>query len=486
MRDWALKWQEKKPAHRAMVLIGSPGIGKTSAAEALAADMGWAIVEMNASDQRNAQAIKDIALRASMYSSFGEDGSFLSAAEGKMKLIVLDEADCLYGNADRGAMPVISELVKTSSQPVILIANDGYALNKKSSVIKEKTLQITFRRPTAASIGKVVRKVCAAEGVAIDDDAVAKLSENAAGDIRAALRDLQSLAAAHPHITYEHAAALSGREERSEMFDVVSAIYRRRDPELARKVLMQADTDPDTMLLWLSENMPYECHTSGDLVRVSERLSRADIYLGRVRKRMQYGFYSYATDMMVHGVPEAIRSNEVTRDRIRFPMYLMRMSRSKGARALRASTAAKVAAYMHTSSTRVINDVLPQLRVMMLGDPDMRQLFAKKVELEPEEFAFILGVAPDRAIVKEAYAEEKPAKVPKKTKKKAEPEPTMQVPKKKAGEAPPAPPEPAAPAAPAPEPPPAPQPEAPAEPEEPPREAPKEAKKQKSLFDFGA
>ncbi|MBE6527489.1 MAG: AAA family ATPase, partial [Thermoplasmata archaeon] len=229
IRKWAEQWAKGKPTMRAVTVTGPPGIGKTSAAEALALDMGWDIVEMNASDQRNADAIRNVALTGSKFSTFGADGSFLSTADGRMKLIVLDEADCLYGNADRGAMPVINELVKTSDQPVMLIANDGYALNRKSSTIKDQTLQVAFRRPTAASIAKVVRRVCASEGVEIEDAAVMKIAENASGDIRAALRDLQSLASAKKHVTEKDASVLSGREDRSELFDVVGAIYRRRD-----------------------------------------------------------------------------------------------------------------------------------------------------------------------------------------------------------------------------------------------------------------
>ena len=76
MRQWALSWQKGIPKYRAMVLIGTPGIGKTSAAEALARDMGWGIIEMNASDQRTGPAIENVAGRAAIFNSFGEDGKF--------------------------------------------------------------------------------------------------------------------------------------------------------------------------------------------------------------------------------------------------------------------------------------------------------------------------------------------------------------------------------------------------------------------------
>ncbi|MFC6725228.1 AAA family ATPase, partial [Halobium palmae] len=44
--EWARSWDDHR---KAVVLHGSPGVGKTSAAHALAADMGWETVELNAS-----------------------------------------------------------------------------------------------------------------------------------------------------------------------------------------------------------------------------------------------------------------------------------------------------------------------------------------------------------------------------------------------------------------------------------------------------
>ena len=177
MRQWALSWQKGIPKYRAMVLIGTPGIGKTSAAEALARDMGWGIIEMNASDQRTGPAIENVAGRAAIFNSFGEDGNFRSTKEGGMKLIVLDEADSLYGNADRGAMPAIMELVRHSKQPVILICNDFYGLSKKSSAIKTETFQITFRKPQTAYIEKVLMKICSKEHAHVEADAIDIIAE---------------------------------------------------------------------------------------------------------------------------------------------------------------------------------------------------------------------------------------------------------------------------------------------------------------------
>jgi len=101
LRSWALRWNDAAPpARRAAVLSGPPGVGKTSAALALAADMGWTAVEMNASDARNESAIDLVAGRASITHTLA--GEF---TEGRRShaLILLDEADCLTGRLTESA-----------------------------------------------------------------------------------------------------------------------------------------------------------------------------------------------------------------------------------------------------------------------------------------------------------------------------------------------------------------------------------------------
>jgi replication factor C large subunit len=107
LRDWAEAWAQAStpPAHRAAILEGPPGVGKTTAALAVAREHGWTVVEMNASDARNESALDLVAGRASLSHSLGDSGVYETGPGHSRSLILLDEADCLTGRATEDAAP---------------------------------------------------------------------------------------------------------------------------------------------------------------------------------------------------------------------------------------------------------------------------------------------------------------------------------------------------------------------------------------------
>ena len=373
-------------------------------------------------------AIRSVALRGAYSNTFGDDGDYLSTSEGGRKLIVLDEADNFFGNADRGALPAVNELIKATRQPVILIVNDFYGLSRKSSAIKNDTLQISFMRPSAISIAKVLKRIATAEGVSITDDAVKSIADNSNGDMRAAVRDLESLAMGNKEIRSEDTGNLSGRIVRKSMYDLMGAIFRKSDAMGSRLLLRDIDEEPSTVLLWLDENMPYEYTDRSDLVRGYNTLSRADIFLGRVSRRQYYGLWSYATDTMTAGVCTARISNKYTYGRIRFPSYLTKMSRSKSIRAMKSSVCQKLADHLHTSTKRVSTDVLPSLKLMLMSDAELRVSMIRDVGMDAEELAFLMNTKIDDRAVKDAMASAVP-EAPKPVKKTAVAEPVKEEPK---------------------------------------------------------
>jgi len=95
LRAWADAWNgPRPPAQRAALLSGPAGVGKTSAALAIAAEYGWTLVEMNASDARNEGAVEQVAGRAAITHTLAEPGT---PGRPRRALILLDEADSLSG-----------------------------------------------------------------------------------------------------------------------------------------------------------------------------------------------------------------------------------------------------------------------------------------------------------------------------------------------------------------------------------------------------
>lgn len=417
LESWASSWERGAPKKKAVILAGDPGIGKTSAAHALAHDFGWGVVEMNASDTRNAKAVKQIALRGALYETFTDNGDFLRHDKGGRKLIILDEADNLFGREDYGGIGAITETIRDTQQPIALLVNDLYELTRRSSTFKRLCDVIRFRRPRPETVAKILRDIAMAEGLDVEGEVLRFISERSGGDIRSAINDLQSLAVGKEAVGEEDLLALGNRDQRNEIFEVLATIFRSSSLEDSRRGVRDLDEDPERLILWVDENLPYEYRDPRDLEGGMRRLARADQYLGRVRREQQYGLWRYASDLMAGGVSTA-RSGSYAGGQYRFPLWLAKMSRSRSLRATMDSLLGKVGEYCHLSRKATREEVLPAFRFLFRNSEGFRVSLSLQLEFAPNEIAFLLGDKEDSNAVKrvmkavESLRTERPRVVP--------------------------------------------------------------------------
>ncbi len=402
LEAWAESWERGTPKKRAIILVGNPGIGKTSAAHALAGDFGWGVIEMNASDKRNAAAVKEIATRGALYETFTDDGDFIRHQEGGRKLIILDEADNLFGREDYGGIGAIVDTIRRTQQPIALIVNDYYELTRRSSAVKGLCDTIKFRTPRQETVAKVLRDIAKEEGVETREEVLQYIAERSRGDFRSAINDLQALAQGRKEVTEDDLLALGYRDERSEVFQVLGDIFRSGSLDRARESVRSLNEDPERLILWIDENLPFEYREPQDLERGLRALARADEYLGMVRRKQRYGLWKYASDLMTGGLVVA-RHGDYAGARYRFPLWLSKMSRSRMRRATVASILLKLGRSCHTSRRQAREYLLPMFVTLFKHDEDFRMAQTLSLDLTPKEVALLLGEKEDSKSVRRVF-----------------------------------------------------------------------------------
>ncbi len=386
--EWAREWQVGNPSKKAVIIYGKPGVGKTSAAHALAKDFGWEVVELNASDDRNREIIKRVALTGAVSEILGSP----TDAMGRRvrRLIILDEADNLYErNGDAGGKGAIIETIKAAKQPIILLANDYYALVKgRGSELKKLCIPIEFGRVRRDEIISLLERICREEGIEYEREALEAIAMRCDGDVRSAINDLQSMAYGRK-ITKDMLSHLGYRDREVEIFSTLRIILRTRDMRTAVNQARLLDESPDNLILWIDENIPAEYRNSYDLARAYYFLSRADVFLGRTWRRQYYGLWRYAFELMTGGVAAAKKHDCRGFVKYSFPSWLRKMAAGKQERYMKYELAKKMGKRMHCSSSKAM-EILPLIKKIFMN-PEMASRFAASAELKKEEIEYLVG-----------------------------------------------------------------------------------------------
>jgi replication factor C large subunit len=369
MVEWGRNWTRES---RPLILYGKPGIGKTSSVYALAADMNWEIIELNASDQRT----KDVILRIAGTSS--QTGSLTGA---ERKVILLDEADNLHGTADRGGARAILDVLKTARQPVILIANDLYQI---PSEIRSRSEPVQFRALPARSIIPRLRFICSSEHLSCNDEALEGIAVAANGDLRAAITMLEAAAIGREALV-DADVSTSRKDERSTVFDLVAAIFGKPGGEDLLKISYEVDETPDTLAQWIEANLGHI--RDGDRYSRAYRcLARSDEYIGLTYRHQYYTLWRYATLLMVLGVSDASGGTGI-HARIQSPDRWKKMGSYRKQKAVRTGLLTKAASGLHLSQHSLRDRYLSL--VSALADQEPEQI-TRDFSLDADELNLLI------------------------------------------------------------------------------------------------
>jgi replication factor C large subunit len=380
LRDWLQSWDKGIPKKRAAFLYGSPGIGKTVTVEALAQELQMELVEKNASDYRTEDAINRFAGLASQYGSLF----------GGKRIVLLDELDGLMGNADKGGVKAITNIVKTARCPIILIANNAY--DPRFTTLRSYCLLIEFKKPPATSVMKNLERIREREEIEADENAMKFIAQRAGGDVRSAVNDFQALAQGKKRLAYDDVSWLAYRDRQESIFNVLRMILYGRTSYGAKQALDMADVDIDMLFEWIYENVPAHFPDPHDLAQAMDALAMADVYRGRIRASQDWSLMRYVIDYMTAGVAMARQNSKVSGwIPFKFPSRIMMLSRSKAERAMRNNIGLKIRRKCHISVTRASKEVLPYLRIIFKNNVQMAAGIAKWLDLDAEMVEYVVG-----------------------------------------------------------------------------------------------
>ena len=382
LREWATTWENHREA---VILHGSPGVGKTSAAHALANDLGWPTIELNASDQRKSDIIQRIAGEAA------KSGTLSGGTAGR-RLVILDEADNFHGNVDYGGSRAVTDVIKSANQPIVLIANEFYDM---SSTLRNNCETIEFRDVSARSIVPVLRDICRQEGIEFEAEALEAIAESTDGDLRSAVNDLQALAEREERLTEE--AVVTGERDRSKgIFDFLDEVIKTAGAQEALYASYDVDETPDDLINWIEDNVPKDFE-GAELADAYSALGRADRWLGRVRATQNYSYWRYAGDNMTAGVAAARREQKGGWTRYGPPSYWRKLGSSRGARDRRDYVARKIAQSGGMSMSSARREALPHLATMThhCKNRELTVAMTARYDLEAEHVSFVTGSGKD-------------------------------------------------------------------------------------------
>ena len=274
--EWFAKW---KKGTKPLLLVGPPGIGKTTLANLAAKRFGYDMISLNASDIRNKKRIQEI-----LSPVLGTSSLFGSP------MIFVDEVDGIYGRADYGGAEALIQILKEPTVPIILAANSETSSKMKG--IKKAVKTIHLRPLPPRMLLLYLNKILQKEDGKISPGTLIKIITESRGDLRSMINTTQAFVTGFEPPT----------EKSFESLDVetaVNAFFKANSENEARTVLYSLRINPREKINAFYSSVITSSITKEQMAKMLQVLSEADGLYGKIMRTQEWRLLRYLDEILM-------------------------------------------------------------------------------------------------------------------------------------------------------------------------------------------
>jgi replication factor C large subunit len=298
---WLVKWF---PGTKPLLLIGPPGVGKTTIVKILSSLLNYDLIELNASDTRSGPLLEK--LITPLYNN--------TSLFGKKILLFFDEVDGIYGREDSGGLEILINIVKASNFPIIFVANSN---NIKLKNLSKLCKIFKFQHISANLLMMFLNYVLFKQGNSLSFDDKKWIVEKSNGDVRTMLNLAQSKSMGYDKFVHE--------TFKVDISEGLNEFFQSTKKDHAKKILLSLDGKyPDPRYGLSAEERRKDIINSlftsivssnldiANLSLLLDSLSQIDLHVARINKNRNWNLLRYMNNVIIQLLYENIQNKMIT------------------------------------------------------------------------------------------------------------------------------------------------------------------------------